>query len=185
MRAVYVQAPTLAVVGVQAETSRRVLSGPLRPPPPGGILVFQANGGAAPGRGDLMSQRLYVNLPVRSLSEAERFYLGFGLKKDERYSDQNASAIQITDTVSVMLLTTPFFEQFLREGDTAHVRSHQKEVLNALELKSRAEVERWCVLAVSHGGTVYRPGAEQYGMFSAAIADPDGHVWELMPAMDG
>ncbi|MEB4614632.1 VOC family protein [Leucobacter sp. M11] len=132
-----------------------------------------------------MSQKLFVNLPVRSLSESERFYVGLGLKKNERFSSRDATALQLTDSISVMLLATPFFEGFLVEGDTAHLRSHGKEVLNALELKSRAEVERWCVLAVSYGGTVYRPGVEQHGMFSAAIADPDGHVWELLPPMEG
>lgn len=50
--------------------------------------------------------------------------------------------------------------------------------LLALSRDSRAEVDAFADAALTHGGTEAR-ALQDYGfMYSRALADPDGHVWE-------
>ncbi|WP_051299281.1 VOC family protein [Arthrobacter castelli] len=121
------------------------------------------------------------NLPVTDLSKATDFYLGLGFTKNPQFSSEEATSIVISDTIVVMLLQQDFFAGFLNEGDRPHVTSESKEVLNCLTCESREEVDSFVEKAASSGGTVYTAAAESMpGMYGASIADPDGHIWELM-----
>jgi len=124
---------------------------------------------------------IFPNLPVADLAKATGFYTGLGFEKNPQYSNDEASAIVISDTIVVMLLQQEFFKGFLAEGDTPHLTSDAKEVLNCLSCDSRDEVDSLVQRAQDSGGTVYQPAAESMpGMYGASVADPDGHVWELL-----
>ncbi|GAB3270454.1 VOC family protein [Arthrobacter pigmenti] len=128
-----------------------------------------------------MERMILPNLPVTDLSKATDFYLGLGFTKNPQFSSEDCSAIVISDTIVVMLLQQDFFAGFLNEGDKPHVTSEAKEVLNCLSCESRGEVDSFVEKAASSGGTIYTAAAEHMpGMYGASIADPDGHVWELM-----
>jgi predicted lactoylglutathione lyase len=80
-----------------------------------------------------------------------------------------------------MLLKQDFFAGFLAEGSTPHLGSNAKEVLNCLTASSTEEVDDLVAKAQASGGSVYLPAKESMpGMYGASIADPDGHVWELL-----
>ncbi|GAA3287287.1 VOC family protein [Nesterenkonia halobia] len=130
-----------------------------------------------------MSRMIFVNVPTSDLAAADAFYGGLGFTRNEQISDENASSWIIEDSILVMVLRTEFFASFLTGDDTPHLPGDggPREVLNALSCDSREEVDELLAAAQSHGGSVYRPADSSFpGMYQAAVADPDGHVWELV-----
>ena len=127
-----------------------------------------------------MERMVFINLPVSDLQKSTDFYTGLGYTLNPAFSSPDASSLVISDTIMVMLLTREHFGKFLRDG-TPHLGSDAKEVLLALSADSTEEVDRFVANATSGGGTLYRPAEEEMpGMYGAAVADPDGHVWEIM-----
>ena len=128
-----------------------------------------------------MDRMIFPNLPVADLKQSTDFYCGLGFTRNEEFSDEKATAIVVSDNIMVMLLERGFYESFLPEGDTAHLHSSGKEVLNALTCDSVGEVDRLLAACAAGGGAVYSPAKEHMpGMYSGSATDPDGHVWEFM-----
>ncbi|MCC3272149.1 lactoylglutathione lyase [Arthrobacter zhangbolii] len=128
-----------------------------------------------------MERMIFPNLPVADLKAAERFYLGLGFTKDPQFSNDDAAAMVISDSIVVMLLQQDFYQGFLPQGDTPHLGSSGKEVLNCISCESRDEVDRILAACQTGGGAVYAPAEERMpGMYSGSATDPDGHVWEFM-----
>ena len=78
-----------------------------------------------------------------------------------------------------MLLTHDKFRQFtpLPIAD-AKVGS---QVLLALSAQSRESVDSTVEHAVAAGGTADPSPKQDYGvMYGRSVADPDGHIWEIM-----
>lgn len=126
-----------------------------------------------------MSRTAALILPVRSLSESERFYAGLGLRKLEAHRSATSVGVELAEGLPLILQTASAFEEPLAEGDSALLTSHAKEVRVRLTLSGTSDVDRLCVLAASHGGTIYRKAEQRYGCYGAVIADPDGHLLEL------
>jgi len=77
----------------------------------------------------------------------------------------------------VMLLTEPRFHDFIPGKDVVDAKK-LTEVLIALSLPSREKVDEMADKAVAMGGRDYRK--EEVGfMYTRAIEDLDGHVWEI------
>jgi uncharacterized protein len=128
-----------------------------------------------------MNRMIFPNLPVADLKKAEDFYLGLGFTKNPAFSSDECTAVVVSNEIVVMLLQQDFYEGFLPDGHSAHLGSTAKEVLNCLSCTSRDEVDAFVAKAEASGGSVYVPAKEQMpGMYGASIADPDGHVWELL-----
>ena len=124
-----------------------------------------------------MAQMIFVNLPVADLEVAKAFYLALGYSVDPRFSDDKATSIVISETIVVMLLTTPFFATFCTKpiADSHAVT----EVRNCLSMESREAVDQLVDSAVTAGGNEPR-GAIDYGfMYMRAFDDLDGHTWEI------
>lgn len=128
-----------------------------------------------------MVRIIFPNLPVADLRKATQFYLGLGFKQNPQFSNDDCTAVVISDSIVVMLLQQDFFQGFLPEGDTPHLRSAGKEILNGLSCDSRQEVDAFLENCAKGGGAVYQPAKEQMpGMYSGSATDPDGHVWEFI-----
>ncbi len=124
-----------------------------------------------------MPRMIFVNLPVTDLERSVRFYEAIGGAKNEKFSNEQAAAIVLSDTIYVMLLQHDFYRTFVRKeiGD-AHKSS---AVILALSCDSQADVDAMIEAAVSAGGTA-DPGPKQdLGfMYGRSFEDPDGHHWE-------
>ena len=127
-----------------------------------------------------MARMIFPNLPVSDLRKATEFYLGLGFEQNRQFSNDDCTAVVISDSIVVMLLRQDFFQGFLPEGDTPHLGSSGKEVLNAVSCDSREEVDTFLANCAKGGGALYQPATEQMpGMYSGSAADPDGHIWEF------
>ena len=54
------------------------------------------------------------------------------------------------------------------------------QVLNAIEVESREQVDQIINLALANGATRYRESADHGWMYYDSFADLDGHQWEIM-----
>jgi predicted lactoylglutathione lyase len=120
---------------------------------------------------------IFVNLPVEDVTASRAFYTGLGFTVNEQFSDDQVTAVVVSDQIVVMLLERPRFEEFL-QGTRIADAHRTTEVLNALSAASREEVDRFVERAVAHGGKARRPYTEG-GMYGQSVTDPDGHVWEV------
>jgi predicted lactoylglutathione lyase len=126
-----------------------------------------------------MPKMIFVNLPVRDLGAAIRFYESIGCKKNEQFSDENAASMVWSDTITFMLLTRDYFATF-SPRPVADPRE-QCGVLIALSRDSREEVDAITEAAAAAGGTADIREKQELGfMYGRTFADPDGHVFEPM-----
>lgn len=127
-----------------------------------------------------MAQMMFVNLPVADLARSTRFYEALGLRREPRFSNDQAAMMVLSDTISVMLLSHPFYEGFTAKPIAdAHAAS---QVLLCVSRDSPAAVDSMVDAAAGHGGTA-DPGPRQDVagmMYGRSFEDPDGHHWEAM-----
>ena len=123
-----------------------------------------------------MTQSIFINLPVKDLRTSRDFYEGLGFSINEKFSDDTAACVVVSQTIYVMLLTHPKMAQFttLPIGDAKRDTQH----LLAINFDSRAEVDDLLARGIAKGGTEPRPVQDLGFMYSRALADPDGHIWE-------
>lgn len=125
-----------------------------------------------------MSQMIFVNLPVADLERSKAFYEALGLRNEPKFSNEAAAMMVLSDTISVMLLTHPFYATFTRKPIAdAHNGS---QVILAISCDSRADVDRITDAAASAGGRadVAPKQDESEMMYGRSFEDPDGHHWE-------
>ena len=126
-----------------------------------------------------MSPMIFVNLPVSDLPRSRTFLEALGATNEPRFTDETAACMTFSDSIHVMLLTHDKFRQFTpRPIADAHAGS---EVLLCLSSDSRESVDSTLDRAVAAGGTADPSPKQDYGvMYGRSVADPDGHIWEIM-----
>jgi predicted lactoylglutathione lyase len=125
-----------------------------------------------------MSDMIFVNIAVRDLPAAMAYYAALGFSHNPQFTDETAACIVISDTIFVMLLTHDKFRFFSPNPITDTKTS--TSALYALSRESRAEVDKIAEAGLAAGGREYREIQDLGFMYSRAIADLDGHVWEYM-----
>ena len=126
-----------------------------------------------------MPRMIFVNLPVRDLRKSRGFLEALGAVNEPRFTDETAACMTLADNIHVMLLTHDHFRQFTpRPIADATAGS---EVLLCLSAESRESVDTAVERAVANGGTADPAPKQDYGvMYGRSVADPDGHIWEVM-----
>lgn len=122
---------------------------------------------------------IFVNLPVSDLQRSRRFLEALGAVNEPKFTDDTAACMTFTDSIHVMILTHDKFRQFtprpIADATTG------SEVLLCLSSDSRENVDSTVERAVSAGGTADPAPKQDYGvMYGRSVADPDGHIWEIM-----
>ncbi|MBK8081475.1 MAG: VOC family protein [Saprospiraceae bacterium] len=121
---------------------------------------------------------IYVNLPVKDLERSRTFWTKIGFSFNEDFSDDKALCLELHEGLMYsMLISHEFFTTFtnrpIADGSTT-------QVLTAVEVGSREEVDTIVRLALENGGSRYRNGADHGWLYYDCFADPDGHQWEIM-----
>jgi predicted lactoylglutathione lyase len=126
-----------------------------------------------------MTQMIFVNLPVTDLAVSTRFYEAIGCVKNDMFSDDNASSMVWSDTITFQLLTHSHFGTFT-SLPIADART-TCQVLLALTRDSRADVDTIAETAGKTGGTTdVREVMDMGFMYNRTFADPDGHIFEAV-----
>ena len=126
-----------------------------------------------------MGRMIFVNLPVSDLQQSRAFLEALGAVNEPRFTDETAACMTLSESIHVMLLTHDKFRQFTpRPIADANAGS---EVLLCLSSESRESVDAAVERAVASGGTADPSPKQDYGvMYGRSVADPDGHIWEIM-----
>jgi uncharacterized protein len=127
-----------------------------------------------------MPRMIFVNLPVKDVAASTRFYEALGFTRDARFSNEQASAMIWSDTISFMLLGHDFYRSFVPHKAIADTAATSAAIL-CLSRDSRAEVDAIVDAAIAAGGAG-DTGAKQDlpFMYGRNFEDLDGHVVETM-----
>ena len=125
-----------------------------------------------------MPKMIFVNLPVKDLAAATRFYEAIGCHKNDQFSDEQASSMVWSDTITFQLLSRDYFSTFTpKPVADAHAGT---EVLLALSHDSREHVDTVAEAGAASGGKAdMREPLDLGFLYNRAVEDPDGHVLEL------
>ena len=124
-----------------------------------------------------MPKMIFVNLPVKDLAAAIRFYKAIGCEQNLQFSDEKAAMMVWSETISFMLLTHEYFGTFT----TKRIPDAQQtcQVLLCPSRDSREDVDAITEAAAAAGGKAdVRPPIDMGFMYNRAFQDPDGHVFE-------
>lgn len=124
-----------------------------------------------------VSTKIFVNLPVKDLPRSMRFFRALGYDFNPQFTDDTAACLVINEHIHAMLLTEAKFRQFTPKqiADATKV----SEVLIALSMESRAEVDAKMTAALANGGSEPREPQDLGFMYHRSFNDPDGHIWEI------
>lgn len=125
-----------------------------------------------------MADMIFVNLPIRDLKASMAYYKALGFEHNPQFTDETAACIVISESIFVMVLTHDKFKQF--SSRPIPDPKAQTQALYALSRDSRDAVDAIAEAGLAAGGSEYRPAQDMGFMYSRAIADVDGHVWEYV-----
>lgn len=126
-----------------------------------------------------MTQMIFVNLPVSDVAKSTTFYEAIGCTKDPRFSNEMASAMQLSDSIVFMILSRDFFQTFTPK--TIADAQATTEVLLCISRDSREAVDAIVEAAVAAGGKAdVGPKQDMGFMYGRTFEDPDGHIFEPM-----
>lgn len=121
---------------------------------------------------------IFVNLPTKDLNKTREFWTSLGFYFNEQFSNDQALCLVLNEGLMYsMLISHEIFNNFtdrtIADGTTT-------QVLTALEVESREQVDRIVHLALENGATRYRESADHGWMYYDSFADLDGHQWEIL-----
>ena len=122
-----------------------------------------------------MSRMIFVNLPVKDLKASMAFYTALGFTNNPHFTDDTAACMVWSKEINVMLLTHDKWRQFTNRPIPATTSS---EVMLALSCDSREAVDAMNNAAKQSGTADINPVQDLGFMYSRALTDPDGHIWE-------
>src|SRR3982751_4763203 len=93
---------------------------------------------------------IFVNLPVQDLERSKLFYEAVGFRNEPKFSNEAAAMMVLSETISVMLLTHPFYATFTRKPIADANNSSQ--VMLCISCDSAAEVDDIVEAAAAAGG---------------------------------
>ncbi|KPF72467.1 lactoylglutathione lyase [alpha proteobacterium AAP81b] len=126
-----------------------------------------------------MDRMIFINLPVTDLERSIGFYAAMGAVQDHQFSNQVAAKMRFSEAIHVMLLTHEFFSTFTSRA-IADAQATAQTLL-CLSAESRADVDALVAAAAPAGGSLDPcPVQDRDFMYGRSVADPDGHIWEVM-----
>ena len=125
-----------------------------------------------------MSKQIFINLPVKELKKSITFFKKLGFKFNPQFTDDKAACMIIGENIYSMLLLEKFFKSFTKKKVADAKKT--TEVLIAIDVKSRKDVDRMIKKAVAAGGSLYNKPQDHGWMYGHSFADLDGHQWEVL-----
>jgi uncharacterized protein len=125
-----------------------------------------------------MPRMTFVNLPVRDLARSVRFFERLGFRFDDRFTDDRAACMVVSEQTCVMLLARPFFATFTTKPVADATTSTQAIV--ALSAESRQDVDTLVDTALESGASAAMTPTDEGYMYGRSFYDLDGHAWEVI-----
>ncbi|HKZ12620.1 MAG TPA: VOC family protein [Solirubrobacterales bacterium] len=124
-----------------------------------------------------MSRLLFLNLPVADLAASRAFFGALGFEFNQKFSDQGAACMIVSEQAYVMLLQRDRFAEFVTKPLANPAES--TALTACVSAASREEVDALADAAGAAGAGAAK-GPQDYGfMYQRSFYDPDGHLWEV------
>lgn len=121
---------------------------------------------------------IFINLPIKDVHKTRTFWTKLGFSFNEQFSDDKALCLILNEgLIYSMLITHEMFSTFTNRPIA---NDSTTQVLTAIEVDSKEQVDKIVKLALENGGTRYRESADHGWMYYDSFADLDGHQWEIM-----
>jgi predicted lactoylglutathione lyase len=120
-----------------------------------------------------MARTIFVSLPVADVARSTAFYEAIGFEKNPLFSNEHASWLKWTDTITIMVAGHDFFRT-LTPKQIIDARTTSGPLI-ALGFDSRAEVDAITEAAIAAGGREAHGPEDEGFMYSRAFEDLDGH----------
>lgn len=121
--------------------------------------------------------QIYVNLPVKDVQKTKEFWTKLGFPTNDEMSNDKSVCVVMNENTYVMFLTEESFQTFserpLPNGDTT-------QVLVAISLDTREEVDQVVNAAVANGATQHEEPQDYGWMYHNSFWDINGHGWNVM-----
>ena len=124
------------------------------------------------------SRLIFVNVPTKDVSASIAFFRELGFDFDEKFTDETATCMIVSDTAYVMLLTEARFKHFTKK-DVADANASTEAIL-AVSADSREAVDSFADTALEAGGSPANNPMDLGFMYSRSFNDLDGHLWEVV-----
>jgi predicted lactoylglutathione lyase len=125
------------------------------------------------------NKQIYINLIVKDLVKATTFYEAIEFVKNPMFSNEDATGLNWSENIYVMLLSGKFASNFI---DGKEVVDPKKTVsaMYALNFNSKEEVDEFVEKVRVAGGRVYMNeyNASYEFMYGYEFEDLDGYIWE-------
>jgi predicted lactoylglutathione lyase len=126
----------------------------------------------------MASRLMFVNVPVKDLDASVEFFRTLGFDFDEKFTDETATCMIVSDKAFVMLLTEERFADFTSKP-LADARSTTEAILS-VSADSREEVDAFADRALEAGASKANDPMDMGFMYGRSFNDPDGHLWEVV-----
>ncbi|MCA9662476.1 MAG: SRPBCC domain-containing protein [Myxococcales bacterium] len=121
---------------------------------------------------------LFLNLPSADLGRTRAFFGELGFAFDDRFSNDQAQCMVLSDKAYVMWLSLAFFDSF-----DGHPRPDPRTTTGAfhcISQPSRAAVDAIVDRAIGLGARPTGRAQDHGFMYGRSFFDLDGHCWEVM-----
>jgi uncharacterized protein len=126
-----------------------------------------------------MSTKLAVNLPVRDLAKATRFFAALGFSFNKRIANENMNALVINDDSYVLLVVESYFKTITQKAKKSIADATTTEAILQLGVDSRQQVDALVDKALAAGGQPASEPNDQGFLYGRSFQDLDGHLWDV------
>lgn len=124
-----------------------------------------------------MSRLLFLNLPVTDLTASRRFFAELGFEFNEKFCDEGALCMVVSEQAFVMLLQRDRFAEFVTKPVAD--ASSETALTVAISAEDRAAVDAFVKTALAAGASAAKDPQDYGFMYQRSFHDPDGHLWEV------
>jgi predicted lactoylglutathione lyase len=124
-----------------------------------------------------MSRLLFLNLPVADLRASRAFFERLGFDFDERFCDEGAGCMVVSEQAFVMLLERERFAEFVTRPVADPGAATALTV--AVSAADREAVDSFAAVALAAGATPAKEPQDYGFMYQRSFHDLDGHLWEV------
>jgi predicted lactoylglutathione lyase len=124
-----------------------------------------------------MSRLLFLNLPVADLSASRTFFAALGFDFNEKFCDEGAACMVVSEGAYVMLLQRERFAEFVTKpvADAGAATA----LTACVSAADRAEVDALAEAANAAGASAAKDPQDFGFMYQRSFHDLDGHLWEI------
>ena len=116
------------------------------------------------------SRQIFVNLAVKDLNRSVEFFTKLGFAFDQRFTDEQATCMIVSDEAFVMLLVESRFRDFTKK--TIIDSATATEAILALTAESREQVDELADKALAAGGSPANDPMEMDFMYGRSFTRP-------------